>query len=259
MSKLSEKIKSCVKNVKPKPKWQFTSYNLAKEIVLVICWILAVVGVGMVIYIIAHNNPWEFLVSKPDGFYHAIIGLPWEMMTILMILIIAIFFISRKIHFIYRNNSWIILILICTSVAVGYFIIEKVGLNKRLSEFQMAEEIYMRGGKFIAPDRGPILVGQIERFDDPKSLWIVRDMFSNSWKIIITEQTRFPIKSQFSVGNLVTINGIKKNHTMEAFAIRELNNESRGFQKTWKIRIHMKPQENAQQDENQNIDVLKQN
>ncbi len=252
MSKLSEKIKSKLKNVKPKPKWQFVGYELAKEIVLVLLWILAVVGVGMVIYIVSHQNPWEFLPPKTI-FWNGLIGLPWEMIAILAALIFIIFLITRKISFVYRNNSWVILILICSSVAAGYFIIEKTGLNEQLSNIQMAEEIYMRGGKFIAPDRGPVLIGRIENIKNPKSLWIVRDMFSNDWNVIITEDTRFPLRAQFNEGNLVKIDGIKNNHTIEAFAIDGLNEEARGFKHGWKIKIHIAPQEKPLIDENNNV------
>lgn len=255
MSKLSDKIKSKVKSVKPKPKWQFVGYELAKEIVLVILWFIAVVGIGMVIYIISHQNPWKFLPPEL-GFWHGLIGLPWEMIAVLVILVISIYFISRKIHFVYRNNSWVILLLICTSVAAGYFIIEKTGLNEKLSEIQMAEEIYARGGKFIAPDRGPILIGKIEDIEDPKSLWIVRDMFSNNWQVIITDQTYIPTNQDFSVGKMVKIDGIKSDHTIEAFAIDQLNEESRGFKHSWKVQIHINPPQNPS---DENVNVLNEN
>lgn len=246
MSKLSDKIKSQVKNVKPKPKWQFTSYNLAKETALVLLWVIAVIAIGMVIYIISHDNPWRFLPPHSISFWTALVGLPWEMIGFLILLIIAIYFISRKINFIYRNNSWVILLLICMSVTAGYFIVEKTGLNSKLSELELAEEIYNRGGKFIAPDRGPILIGKIEDIVEPKSLWIVRDSFSNTWNVIITNETEFPSQTEFQVGNMVTINGEKFNHTIEAFAIRELDNKSRGFKKQLHIEIHMQTQNSAE-------------
>lgn len=256
MSKLTEKIKSKVKHVKPKPKWRFVGCELAKEIILVICWFLAVAGIGMVIYIIFHQNPWEFLPPK-IGFWHGLVGLPWEIIVILALLIFIIYLISRKIRFVYRNNSWVILILICISVAAGYFVIEKIGLNEKLSKMQVAEEIYTRGGKFIAPDRGPILIGEIEKFENPKTLWIVRDMFSNNWQVIITEKTHFPYKSKFNIGNLVRINGIKNDHTIEAFAINELNEKTRGFQHSWRIKIHISPPK--QPSTGNNINVLNEN
>jgi len=237
MSKLSEKIKSRVKKLKPRPKWQFVGYNLAKEIVLVALWFLTATGVGMVIYILSHHNPWEFLPLKTKTFWQGFVGLPWEMVIILAGLMVLIFLITRKIRFVYRNSPWVILALICISITVGYLVIEKIGLNKTIGSSEMAQEIYRRGGKLISSERGPILVGKIEDFKEPTRLWILKDGYNNSWKVIITSQTRFPLKSQFSKGDVVKVNGIKNDHIIEAYAIRELNKNLRGFQKTWKIKI----------------------
>lgn len=256
MSKLSDKIKSKVKKVKPKPKWQFLGYELAKEIILVVLWFLAVAGIGMVIYIISHQNPWEFLPTKV-GFWQGLVGIPWEMISILAILILIIYLISRKIRFVYRNNSWVILVLICSSVVAGYFIVEKTGLNEKISEMQVAEEIYARGGKFIAPDRGPILLGRIENIEEPKSLWIVRDMFSNDWKVILTDNTKFYNNNEFNKGNIVKINGLKKDKTIEAYGVKELSDEIRTPKKHWRIKIHISP--NPQANPNLEQNVLNQN
>ena len=229
---LSDKIKNQIKNKKPNPKWQYTIINIIQDIILVLLWIIIVIGLGMLIYVLINYNPWDQMPKTFRYFWQGFIGLPWELMIILGLLIFFTYYLFKNVHFIYRLNRWMIVGLILISLIGGYVIAERIGINKKVATSAPVKKLYQRQGRLIRFRRGTIIVGIITKIsaDDLQ----VRDTNENIWKIKISKNTRFPQGSKFFSGELVRINGIKNNNSIKAIIMRPLGVKLRGLKNVLK-------------------------
>ena len=228
MKSINQKIKSKITDVKPNPKWQFYLRQAFLDALLVVSWLFAVIVVGIIIYILSHYNPWENL---PYGFLYfllAIEDLPWEMFFILSILILIIYFTSRKSYLIYRMNSLLILALIIGSVAVGYFIAEKIGIHDTISQISVAKEIYLRQGKVFVVGRGSVITGEIMGAKDGHI--VINDSDNNQWLVSFDKNTIFTNGKDFQINQIIKITGIKENADhIKALGIQKIDATWRGF------------------------------
>lgn len=228
MKNINQKIKSKITTVHPNPKWQVYMHQAFLDALLIASWFFAVIIIGMIIYILAHYNPWENLPNGFLNFLQAVEDLPWEMFFILSILILVIYLTSRQAYLIYRLNSLFILFFIIGSVAVGYFIAEKVGLHDTISQNSIIKEIYLRQGKLFLVSRGTVITGEITGAKD--SHIIIKDSDDTNWFISFDKNTNFTNGRNFQINEIIKINGIKEspNH-IKAISIQKIDATWRGF------------------------------
>lgn len=229
MNQLTQKIKAKIKIKKPKSKWQFIVFVIAKDIFLVMLMIIAIIATGIVIYIINQYNPWEYL---PHGFLfyiQCLMALPWELIVILLLLIISVYFLARKVHFMYRTSKITMTSIILVLIFGGYVLAETTGINKFISSKPVAREIYQKQGKFFQHQNGPITIGEIANKKEGEIILI--DMGNNQWKVLITDKTRMKNNFTLNINKKIMIIGKKKNYEIEAYGIKEIDDDFRGFQK----------------------------
>jgi len=219
MNKLNEKIKKSLSNKKIKPRWYFTAIIILKDAGLVLLLVAAILSLGIITYIITQNNPWEFLPSGFKFFARGLSALPWELIGLLVLIIIAIYFLIKKVHFFYRLNNLIIISAIMFITLGGYFIADAAGLNKKIFNSAPIRPFHKNQGKFLFPNRGPRIWGEIK--DIKNSKIIVEDERGKEWNVEYSGNTQFYQTDDLEIGDNVTIVGEKKDGNVNAYGIKE--------------------------------------
>lgn len=223
MDKLEDKIKEKIKGKKPRSKEIFVIHSIVKEITTALIWIITVLLLGAIIYLI-QSTPFR-VFTMPRFIFSAIIGLPWELIILAVVLIIILYLIIKTISTLYRNKSILILILII-SLAIGYFSAEAIGLNKIISETETIRPLYQRQGRLIAPSRGPAVVGEIIDIKNMER-FILQDLAKKKWQVLVSEETE--IMANIEKGQFVSVIGDKHNNEIRALIIRSIKGKNCGF------------------------------
>ena len=234
MNKLEDKIKKSIRDKKPKPRRIFILTSIARDTIILLLWIATILLLGATIYLI-QSTPWK-VFSIPRYLLPAIIGLPWELIFIVIALIVVLYFITKNISTFYRDKKALVLILII-SLFAGYFSAEATGLNMVLSKTKLIRPLYQRQGKLIAPRRGLAIIGEVLDIES-KGEFTIKDLLEEKWKVSISEKTE--IITDIKKGQFVSVIGDKNNDRIEALIIkparkepcdfgRQTNNGPRGY------------------------------
>lgn len=227
MSKLSKKIKNKIKLTTPKPKWQFTLKVILIEVGFATLWILAVIGLGVLVYVLIHYSPWEYLPRNFKYFWQGFLGLPWELLIICAIFIVISYYLFKKINFMYRWDKWLLVGIIVLSLVGGYLIAESAGINKKIAQIPSANKIYKQQGRLIQAKRGTVIIGSLAGVK--KEYIVIKDLNGNIWQIVIDKSTYFPQGKKIILGEIVRVHGIQINDQLKAVYIKPLGIKLRGF------------------------------
>ncbi len=223
MNKLEDKIKEKIKGKKPRSKEIFVVSSIVKEVITALIWIITVLLLGAVIYLI-QSTPFR-VFTMPRFIFPAIIGLPWELIILAIVLIIILYLILKTISTFYRNKSILILILII-SLVIGYFSAEAIGLNKIISETETIRPLYQRQGRLVAPNRGPAVVGEIIDIKNMEK-FTLQDLAKTKWQVLVSKETE--IMTSIEKGQFVSVIGDKHNNEIRALIIRPIKGKNCGF------------------------------
>lgn len=241
MADIKDKIITSLRSAVPKPKWQFATRTILKETVLVALWVVLVLIAGIVIYTISHTNPWQFIpLRSPLFFWHGFWALPWELTTMVAGGVLVMYYLARKIGTFYRLPTWLLVIIILTSLGLGYGLAELAGINRSLSHRPVIRQVYRHQGMIARPPaRGTWLEGTVTKVD--AQTIILKDDEGIEWQVELNDVTFYPDGKDFSIGQEIVAIGIKttQNHILKAFVIRS----SQSFDGRWRgmTRPHIPP------------------
>lgn len=221
MTKLEDKIKDSIKNKKPRSEGYFLFQNTARELVIGILWLLCVGLLGALVYLM-QNFPWRIFIL-PHFFLRGLIGLPWELLTLASLLVVALYFLTKNVSTFYRNKN-VLLVVLVISLFAGYLIAESSGLNEIIARTRPIKPLYQQHGRLIAPERFPATVGEITSVsDDQISL---SDERGKIWTVLIDKNTR--VSGPLTAGKRMIIIGKKDNDQIKAQEIGNFMGK-RGF------------------------------
>jgi len=228
--KLNEKIKTKLKNKKPKPKWQFQIFDFLKDFGIILLFISAILIFGIALYLIVHYNPFfgNYKNSGFNFFFQIFSVFPWELIGILVLLILGIYYLIKKVHFLYRLDSILIIVIILVLTTSGYFLAETTGLNKKIAGNQIIREIYQKQGRLFKPERGPVVIGEILKIENDK-ITIQEIHSEKEWIIIFDEKTRIQKNQDLEIGKTIMVIGEKKENQIKARGIKFQSENFRGF------------------------------
>jgi len=222
MNNLEQKIKSKIKKQRQKARSIFVITDLARDVFVVILWIVVVILLGATIFLLK-STPWE-IFGLPRFFLPALTGIPWELIALVTGLGLALYYLTINIATLYRNKG-LLIVLMLISLLAGYFIAEASGLNKTLANISPVMQIYQRQGQLIAPKRGPHIAGEITHLEGNK--FTLKDPTQTLWQVIVSEQTR--ILTEIRIGNTVMVVGNKKDNDIEADIVKPIQMRARPF------------------------------
>jgi hypothetical protein len=224
MTNIEQTIKERLASIKPHSKWRFWGAEAGRDVAIVVCWFLTVAILGIVMYIIFHENPWTGL---PKGFRYIWLGfgsLPWELIGLLVVTGTVAYFLSRKSHELYRLAPWLLGGVMIGTVVVGYLLAETSGLNRFMAKHPVLNNLYCQQGQFIAPGRGPAVVGLIESMQADEL--VVLDATPLPWRVLITPNTTIENPRALMPMRMVRVVGDKiQRREIEAYDIRVLDRD----------------------------------
>lgn len=224
--KLAEKIKEQIKEQEPKSRWYFITQDLSRDILLFVLWIVLVIATGFFTNILIDFQINRLKTPGSGQFFVSFSFFPIEILVIIAVLIVIIYYLFRNIGFLYRLSSWLVVVIIFCSVFFGYLVSEEVGANKTLINSALGQMLYNHQGRLFLPEREDVVVGVIETVSD--DFIEIRDFDGKIWQVLITDDTDRREIDSFALGERVWVLGERSDSTIEAQAIRSTRNQPRG-------------------------------
>jgi hypothetical protein len=164
------------------------------------------------------------------GLSSLLVSIPWLLILIAALLIVALEILVRRFAFSYRRPILYSVLTIIFLVFMGSFIINKTYLHPSL--FQRAQE-----------GRLPVAGEFYRDFGMPKSRDMHRGIVSGitddgfylktpegeTLTVVIASETRFPMGVGIKEGDAVMVLGGRDNNTIQAFGISKINDEFNFF------------------------------
>lgn len=161
--------------------------------------------------------------EKIHRYIARLIGLPWEIIILASLLIITLYFLTKNISTFYRNKN-ILVVALVISLFAGYLIAESSGLNEIIARTTPIKPIYRCRGQLIAPERFPIIVGEISAIS--KNQITIKDECKGSWTVLTSSETK--IDTMLDIGKRVMVLGKKNNNQINVIEIKIFRGQ-RGF------------------------------
>ena len=222
MTNIEQSIKERLATIKPHSKWRFWGAEASRDVAIVVCWFLTVAILGIVMYVIFHENPWAGLPKGMRSVWLGFGGLPWELIGLLVVTGTVAYFLSRRSHELYRLAPWLLGGVVIGTVVVGYLLAETSGLNRFMAKHPILNSLYCQQGQIIAPGRGPTIVGVIESAKNNEL--VVRDATPTSWTVLITTSTQIVNPREVVPAHMVRVIGEKvKRREINAYSIQALD------------------------------------
>lgn len=224
MTNIEESIKDRIAAIKPHSKWRFWGAEASRDIGIVVCWFVTVLLLGIVMYVVFRENPWDSLPKGAHYFWVGLAGLPWELIGMMVVSGVIAYYLSRKSHELYRLAPWVLGGMMIGTMVVGYALAEGTGLNRFVAKHPILNNIYCQQGQIIAPGRGPAVVGLVESMKSDEL--VVRDTTPSPWRVLITASTQIDNPRALAPMRMVKVVGEKiQRREIEAYDIRVLDQD----------------------------------
>jgi len=191
--KILEKIKQA--NLKPKPKWQFTLFDILPWFLFTLAVLIGSLATSIII-LMTRTNDWDLYGRMGRFFFLKTIPYFWIIILILFLVLAYINFNKTKGG--YRYQFYIIILAsVIISVVLGV-LFYNLGFSENL-EFRMQKQVpfyrnvimghMMKPQKMMwsNPEEG-FLAGQVISITDNYD-FIFKDFETNQWHIIATEDS----------------------------------------------------------------------
>ena len=234
MTNISDKIKEEIKkkDIKPKPKWNFTFFQILK--LIIIAFGVIFLGIAMAInWEIISQNDLPTLFKRPQRFFVMARAIPYFWIGISVILAALVYLEFQKtkkgykVKFIYIISSIIIFSLFLSGIFYYSGLAELA--EEKLEKKRPYQKIVPIPKKhWINPENG-MLSGKILQVNNDE-LFILEDWEENTWEVYIVEETEVGPFTIIAKDNLVKMIGeVEDDNEFEAI-----------FIKTWKEPHHNK-------------------
>ena len=214
-------------NVTMRPKWHF-----------VLRAILALVGIGIVVltllylasfilFLLRRSGMMFVPVFGARGWFIFIRSLPWLLFALLALFIVVLQILVQHYSFAYRKPLVYSVVGIVVIVIAGGSIVAQTSFHRRFMRnaerhhVPFAEPFYRQFGhpRFRSIHRGIITQAESNGFT-------MSAQDEEPITVMISPKTRLPLGADFSAGDMVVVFGDLDDHTIEAFGVRKIDDQS---------------------------------
>ena len=152
---------------------------------------------------------------------------PWIFLLLILISIILLELLIKKYTFAYRRPLVYSLVAIMLFTSIGGFVVAQTSFH---------DEFYKRAQNNHLPFMGPLYHSfGLERLDDvhrgiitviTENGFQMENLHGEILTIIIFDETRFPLGTNFKEGDSILVLGRQDNGTIQAFGIRKIGDKS---------------------------------
>lgn len=207
-----------------RPKWLFILKAVSAGLVGIILVFASLYLASFVFFILYENGIWSASEFGIRGVHLILTSLPWLLIGILILFIIAIEMLTRAYSFAYRQPLLITTLgIACLIISISYAVSlsplhRSLSRLTELSHNPIGMRIYREIGH---PRLNLVHAGIIENYaDDIFTLHTIRDELL---QILVSPSTQISHAIQLNVGDRVIVFGRRNGNSVSAFGIRKRN------------------------------------
>jgi len=225
------KIKSGEVKMRPKIYFVLKTTLIALSVFVVILFVLYLVS--FIVFTMRASGAWFLPGFGPLGARTFLFSLPWILILIAVILIVALEVFAKHFTFVYRRPIVYSMLIIIALVLLGGFIIERTSFHPDLfwrareGHLPLMGRIYRDPNMMVEPQNvhhGVVSELTEEGFRLKKS----NDEILN---VVVSGETQFPFEKEIKEGDIVVVMGERNDDTVQAFGVRRINDELDIFQR----------------------------
>ena len=210
-----------------RPKWHFMLRSTLAIAGGVIIALTLLYLASLIIFVLRQDGVWFVPVFGPRGWFAFLISLPWLLIWLVLVFIVILEILVRHFAFAYRRPLLYSALAILCLVVLGGFLVAATGLHRHFGRYAVrnglpfAGPLYRDAGRPTLPDvrRGKVLNTTTTGF-------IMKSIPGDIVRVIITPRTRLPYGMDLIPGDGVIVFGHGTATTVEAFGMREVDNDS---------------------------------
>ncbi len=233
----SQKIIAAVKSgrLKMRPKWHFILRAVLWLAGIAAAVLAALYFFSLLMFIARETGIWAAPVFGWRGVLIFLASLPWMLVLLVLVFILALEILVRHYAFAYRLPLLYSALAVLLLVVVGGILLAGSPLHRMLSHCPAENEILKipppngNGGPpcgtGVYRDLGPrrfknIHRGTIENIDGANI--ILKNRQLENLAVVITKKTRLPFGADLSAGDEIVVVGDWRGDKIEAFGVREI-------------------------------------
>ncbi len=208
-----------------RPRWHFVLRTVLLILGIVLVLLTTLSLVSFVIFALRESGLWFVPIFGSRGWLEFFASLPWILIVAAILFIIVLEILVRRFSF--GNHQPLLytaLGIILGVVALGVII---APLHKEFLKDAYGDVgLPVVGGlyrSFGASNLSNTHVGVI--FETTDDGFILENRNSQKLHVVVSSQTHFPFGTEFSEGDVVVVLGDWDDDTVQAFGVREINNE----------------------------------
>ncbi len=207
-----------------RPKWHFILQTILAVLGITLVSLTLLYLVSFIISALRESGAWFVPIFGSRGWFEFFASLPWILVIIAILFIVVLEILVRRFSFgnrqplLYTAVAIIFLMLIGGALVVPFH----RGLFRAAEEqrLPLVGEFYRGYG---TPRVSNTHLGVI--FETTKDGFVMEERNNEQLHIVVSSQTRFPLGTEFSVGDAVVVFGNRSGDTIHALGIRQVSND----------------------------------
>lgn len=202
--------------IKPTPGWVFQTQTVLIYVLIAIAFLVSGYLFSAIIFFVFYIN----IFDRENYVDVTLNNLPWQSVILLMILIFAILFLTRRLgtYYRFRKRFITLMLLIIASILAVLFYISDFHKNAEFSP--VANFYYHNKGNFIGDGKTNYSIVRVNEIGD--GVVLTTDEIGHLWLIEIRENVGINIED-IEVGEYLKVVGERQDNTITAELIRKIN------------------------------------
>jgi glucan phosphoethanolaminetransferase (alkaline phosphatase superfamily) len=221
-----------VGQAKMKPKWYFMGRTLATIFTGVILAAVLVFLISFILFALKLSGAWFVPSFGARGLGLLFSSLPWILILVVLLFIVLLEWLIKKYSHVYHkpllySALGITLLAVVTGVAIAKTPLHQGAYEKAMQEkVPVVGPLYRQYDKRQHPSIHPGTVIQMTQEE-----FVMRERRGNTYRVIITPETRFPHGVNFATETMVIVIGEPGDGTISAVGVKVIDNDFDGFRK----------------------------
>jgi len=216
----SKKVLEKAKKLGMKPKSYFILKTVLFVLGIIVFLLFTLFLMSFISFTLKMNAFWHFPKFGLPGLGMFLVGLPWILILISLVLIILSYFFSKRFSFVYKKPVIYSLVVIIIVVLLSSFAISKTSFHKGLFDRAQHGRLPIMGDFYRNyTQKGPKEVSQGTVLGIERNIVFFRDIQGKEYQVIIASSTKRFI---FKQGDRILIFGKKDNDTIWAKRILKM-------------------------------------
>ncbi len=208
-----------------KPKWHFITHAVLLITGIIFAMLSLLYLISFIIFTLHQTGLWFAPGFGLRGLRELLFDFPWLLVFVAIIFIALLQVLIKKYSFSYGKPLIYSIMIIVVIVATGGFILSMTSVHKNLflqaqnNRLPFGGSMYMQYGH--PPQHGNITAGEI--LEALQNGYSINTPQEEILSIIVTPTTKYPLGSNFIIGDKIVVIGERDGYIIQAYGIRKIN------------------------------------